>query len=340
MKYKLLSVNTAGFNINIGDYIQALASSQFLPHIDGFISREELNTYSGEETKVIMNGWFMHKPENWPPSNSIVPLFVAFHINTYTKGKMLSKTGIDYLKSNGPIGCRDFYTRDLLLKYNIKAYFSGCMTLTLGKNYYAKEKEDKCYFVDPVISVKWNKLKLLKNLPYYILHKEDIDKLSSNIEIGLKGIRKYLRIVTFFREYSRYFSYDTIMNAEYITHESIEFSDKFPSDELLLNEAERLVKKYARAKLVVTSRIHCALPCLGLETPVIYIDGNNNFQSSCRLGGLKELFNVLKWEKGHLKSCFDVVGKFGIENTPQNKNSWVELRNNLVKTVKDFIENN
>lgn len=43
MKYKLLAVskfpNISG--VNIGDYVQALASSQFLPHIDGFIDRDE-----------------------------------------------------------------------------------------------------------------------------------------------------------------------------------------------------------------------------------------------------------------------------------------------------------
>ena len=50
MKYKLLAVskfpNISG--VNIGDYVQALASSQFLPHIDGFIDRDEdLKDYAG-----------------------------------------------------------------------------------------------------------------------------------------------------------------------------------------------------------------------------------------------------------------------------------------------------
>lgn len=41
MQYKLLSVEGER-ETNIGDYIQALASRQFLPHVDGFINREEL----------------------------------------------------------------------------------------------------------------------------------------------------------------------------------------------------------------------------------------------------------------------------------------------------------
>jgi hypothetical protein len=71
MKYKLLSAHTEK-TVNIGDYIQALASLQFLPSFDGFVEREGLNSYSEEECTVIMNGWFMHNPnlDSWP----IIPI--------------------------------------------------------------------------------------------------------------------------------------------------------------------------------------------------------------------------------------------------------------------------
>ncbi|WP_264821067.1 polysaccharide pyruvyl transferase family protein [Acinetobacter schindleri] len=38
-----------------------------------------------------------------------------------------------------------------------------------------------------------------------------------------------------------------------------------------------MLEKYSTAKLVITSRIHCALPCLAMGTPVIYINGFDNF---------------------------------------------------------------
>ncbi len=339
MKYKLLSVNTPGIRINIGDYIQALASAQFLPRIDGFVDREALDSYNDEDTKVVLNGWFMHKPEHWPPSKCIVPLFIAFHLNPFTNGKMLTSTGLEYFKSKEPIGCRDTYTRDLLLKNNIKAYFSGCVTLTLGRNFYTNNKEDKCYFVDPIVSIKWNKLGLLKNLVLYFFLKYKIDKLSPKISFGKrnKGIRRKVRLVSFYLEYSKYFTDDTIFNAEYIEHESVDFSIKFPSDEMLLREAENLVRKYSRARLVVTSRIHCALPCLGLETPVIYIDGITDPRSATRLDGLKELFNVLKWDKNHLWADFNFTKKISISNPPQNKKSWKPLCDNIAQRITDFI---
>lgn len=341
MKYKLLSVNTPGIRVNIGDYIQALASSQFLPHLDGFVNREALDSYNDEETKIVFNGWFMHNPEHWPPSKCIIPLFIAFHLNPFTGKKMLTQESIEYLKNNEPIGCRDTYTRDLLLGYNIKAYFSGCVTLTLGKKFHAEEKENKCYFVDPIVPIKWSKLELFKNLILYLLLKKKIDKLSPNISFGKikEGIKKKARLVSFYLEYSKYFTDDTIFNAEYIEHESADFSKKIISNEMLLEEAERLIKKYSRAKLVVTSRIHCALPCLGLKTPVIYVDGIKDPKSATRLEGLKELFNVLKWDNNHLIADFDFEKKFSLSNLPQNKDSWEHLCNNIEQRITDFIFN-
>ena len=58
---------------NLGDFIQSLAAKQFLPHVDEYINREELSEYNGKPVKMIMNGWYMMRPENWPPSEVIDP---------------------------------------------------------------------------------------------------------------------------------------------------------------------------------------------------------------------------------------------------------------------------
>ena len=36
------------------------------------------------------------------------------------------------------------------------------------------------------------------------------------------------------------------------------------------NIAKKLLDKYSKAKLVITSRLHGALPCLALNTPFIF----------------------------------------------------------------------
>ena len=43
-------------------------------------------------------------------------------------------------------------------------------------------------------------------------------------------------------------------------------------DKARFTEAYRLVEMYASAKLVITQRIHCALPCVAMGTPVIFIN--------------------------------------------------------------------
>lgn len=338
MKYKLLSISTEE-QVNIGDYIQALASSQFLPKIDGFIQREKLKDYDEEEAKVIMNGWYMHHPEQWPPSSKINPLFVAVHFNTLAKEVLFAPQSIEYLKSYSPIGCRDTYTRDLLCQRGVEAYFSGCMTLTLGYNYKSLDKEDKCYFVDPYFVTNWNFNTIIKNICYLILNWKPICIISSKYPEEKKGIRKKMILTTFYREYSRYFTKDTLINAEYICQQNKYYKDHFHSDEERLEEAERLVKKYAKAKLVVTSRIHCALPCLGLETPVIYIeDGNQTEASSCRLGGLRDLFTIAQWKNNRLILKFDIKGKISIHNTPSNKTLWKQYANKLIERCIRFID--
>lgn len=86
--------------INIGDYIQALAAAQFFDSIDTLIERERLDEYDGEKVKMIMNGWYMHHPEHWPPSPKIRPLFVAFHINSAVRSGLLTPPGASIISGN------------------------------------------------------------------------------------------------------------------------------------------------------------------------------------------------------------------------------------------------
>jgi hypothetical protein len=162
--------------VNIGDYIQSIAARLFYDTVDIFLEREELNNYNGNfKIKAILNGWFMHNPGNWPPSENIIPKITSFHITPDNAPFMLRQDGVAYLKKHGPVGCRDFWTKTLLDKYGVPCYFSGCLTLTLGRKYKEAVKDGKIYFVDlpvkrpgiktavsyiPIIMASW--LKILK----------------------------------------------------------------------------------------------------------------------------------------------------------------------------------
>ena len=345
MKYKLLAVskfpNISG--VNIGDYVQALASAQFLPHIDGFLDRDEdLKDYDGEPCKVIMNGWYMHLPQNWPPSDLIDPLFVAFHLNSGVKKELLSPASISYLKSHQPIGCRDLNTMELLRNNGVEAYFSGCMTLTLGEKYHSEEKDGKTYIVDPIINAYLDMNQILKAISILLRHPQGMLKLFHKKELHLHNGRNFVKEIIkkalFYKEYSRVFGRNLVMNSTYVTQESMYYKVHFKSDGERLTEAERLVKMYAKAQLVVTSRIHCALPCLGLETPVIYLEKMDDIEESkCRLGGLRELFNIVQVNHGTLMPQFDTALPITVTHHPSNKDIWRSLANDLKHRCREFI---
>lgn len=349
MKYKLLSVSEyskkhpADVGVNIGDYIQALASSQFYPTIDGFLDRDtDLKKYTGEECKMIMNGWYMKEPENWPPSNKIHPLFVAFHINSIAKDHLLSAESLKYLKQHEPIGCRDKRTVEILKEKGVDAYFSGCMTLTLGYKYANSEKDGKIYIVDPIYDGNITATTLTKGFGIILRHPQKIFRLvfgkKLNLQNGRNVLMNLFKVALFYREYATVFGDNTVMQAIYITQDSLYYKDHFKSDSERLSEAERLIRQYAKAGLVITSRIHCALPCLGLGTPVVYLEKVNDSETSlCRLDGLKELFNVVQVDKGKLRPLYPTTMPITTLNAPKNKRNWRPLSQELISRCREFI---
>ena len=195
MKFKLLSVRGRK-ECNIGDYIQALAASQFLPSIDGFVNREKLKDYDGDECTMIMNAWYLHDYSQWPPSEKINPLFVSVHFNSSALEGLMSDESIAYLKKYAPIGCRDYYTAQHLKNKGVDAYFSACLTLTLGHRFKSVEKDEKCYFVEPSFKVDKSYFTLLYNSLYLIFNWSKIHKIAKKYPKKQGFFRKRLGLVT------------------------------------------------------------------------------------------------------------------------------------------------
>lgn len=140
---------------NIGDYIQSLAGSLFFDEIDRYIDREDVSKIENStQIHTIMNAWWMWS-KNWPPSPSISPLYVSLHIAPNASNHMLSAEGIKHFKLHEPIGCRDKNTEQMLLKKGINAYFSGCLTLTIGKqgNLITEKKSNEVIICDPYYNI-------------------------------------------------------------------------------------------------------------------------------------------------------------------------------------------
>lgn len=335
--YSLLAVSTPS-SINIGDYIQALASKQFLPKVDSYIEREHLKDYDGVETNMIMNAYYMHDGSQWPPSSNINPLFVAVHINKLVQNQMLSEEGIRYFKQHEPIGCRDLETERVLKACGVDSYFSGCMTLTLGRNYKTGEKNGKVYFVDVRLPIKGRKEQLvlmIKSLFYFNLIKTIAKKMSYTKHSKREMLGAWIRSAKLYFSFRRLTGDSLLTNAEYLTQED-EMYNQLSTNDARISAAEELVMKYARASLVVTSRIHCALPCIAVETPVYYVyDNNMPYQSKCRLDGLVQLFNVIYWDGKHLTS--DIIKKISLDTIVPNKDDYKKYSSRLIRTCESFI---
>lgn len=275
--------------MNIGDYIQSLAAKQFLPSIDEFVDRDQLGEYNGDNINMIMNAWYYIWKKNRIFSKKIRPLLVAIHINNPEE---ITFDTLKYFKENEPIGCRDYQTRDFLKRNNIKAYFSGCMTLTLGETYKISDNErtNDIYFVNYKLGKKENRL------------------IDTNIQNILKEFPK--------------------CKIHYKTH-------IYPLSKNYLGalyEAENLIKEYAKAKLVITENIHCALPCLSLGTPVILIIPEFDKK---RFYGLINLLNYIgKDDKGNFKSRINRDNNGNIVNT----NDYQIYANRLKNICMEFMQ--
>ena len=100
---------------NIGDYIQSVAQEQYWNNIDCYVEREKIASFhSKEKTNLIMNGWFMWNAEQFPPSESINPFFISFHLSPSVSSRLLTPASIAYFKKYEPIGCRDIGTQKIL----------------------------------------------------------------------------------------------------------------------------------------------------------------------------------------------------------------------------------
>ena len=291
---------------NLGDYIQSIATKELVGKKIIAVDREKLNVYNGPFLNLIMNGWFMENPKNWPPSKKIRPLFVSFHLNPIAEKRMLSDSGIKYFKNHEPIGCRDTYTQKILSDKGIKTYFSGCLTLTL-KNKNKKHKRDGILVLSaldrmiPKININNFLIQFFKFPKKYWEYKKSKNKLNAFI-----SNQKYLKVIT--------------------KSQIIDINEYSEKERILL--AEKQLDLISKSKLVITSRIHTALPAISLGVKVIFLtDGLDHINQKSRLEGLSDYFYCCKTSdlrNLNLKVIFP-------------KKEHREISNDLIEKINQFI---
>lgn len=320
MEYGVFSYEEDSAGFNLGDYVQSLAAAQYLPKVDHHIVRDRLAEYEGPKTAVIMNGWFTHKPQDWRPSDAIAPFFTSFHLNSEIYDVFLQGPALEYLKLHQPIGCRDHRTAQYLNDAGIEAYFSGCLTLTLN-NYAVPDNErgSDVYVIDPFF-----------NYP-------DLQTMFRSKTHLVSAIRNkdFLRLGKAKELLQACCDSDLLEQAHFETH--ILPGKKYSVEEKF-EMAEAQLKKYAKAKLVITSRIHCALPCLAMGTPMIFLSAFNKDLDTCRFDGIEDLFRKVEFKAdGSFDANFDLDGKISTSTKLSNLDAHKEIAAKLRASCESFI---
>lgn len=262
----------SGFNL--GDYIQGLAVRQFLPRVDKLIPRDAISEYRGPLMRLVCSGWFGPIQGGWTPSKDIIPLFISFHLSPRHANAALSSESKAYLSLHGPVGCRDEATVSLLRAHGIDAYFSGCLTLTLRSNSGIDGTRKGVFLVDPFVN----------------------DPFRKSIGGALRGVTRAASSGRLWAALRASLSLPGRLpsslwkRAQSLSHQ---ISCKHLTEEDKFDLAAARLNVYAKAETVITSRLHCALPCLAFGTPVIFINGYFEAGDTSRMQGLIDLLDRL-----------------------------------------------
>ena len=241
---------------NIGDYIQTKAVIDMIHPINyKVLDRESLHKFKGPKILSIINFRYMESTNNWPPNNNISPLFISFHINPTAEKELLKPESLNYLKQYEPIGCRDTYTQNLLQKNGVKSYHSSCITTTFNRDKYITNKGKPEGIVvigafdrlNPSIDFSSTYRFLLTLIKYpihklkYLIKKQSFENHLRNQNIVVKRCHQITK-------------------------------RKISSHNQGLKFANDMLKEIAKSEIIITSRIHAALPALAMGLKVIFIN--------------------------------------------------------------------
>ncbi|GAA5818668.1 MAG: polysaccharide pyruvyl transferase family protein [Methanobrevibacter sp. CfCl-M3] len=96
--------------------------------------------------------------------------------------------------------------------------------------------------------------------------------------------------------------------------------------------AEYFLFLYQTAHSIVTSRLHCVLPSLSFETPVLLIKTEGKYQKS-RYSGLEDL--VRHTTEVEYKNNYKL---FDVDFPGENPKEYLNLRANLIKTITEYSQ--
>lgn len=114
-------------------------------------------------------------------------------------------------------------------------------------------------------------------------------------------------------------------------HFNVNIADRFKN-------VEEILTLYQNALCVVTTRLHCALPCLAMGVPVLLLIDNKSVKdegSIRRFDIFIDLLHTCTVDEFRNRSfAYDLI------NPPNNSNLYVRYRDSIIENVRRFVDKN
>lgn len=229
--------------VNLGDPIQSYAVKLLYKEM-GIkdediipVPRYDIENYDGEECICVVNTCSTY--EELAYDSHFMPPSNKVHVIPFSLhiNREIGEKEAEFYRNCLDVGCRDVFTVNALSALGANAYLTGCITLTFPKRSVAYDESADKVYLIDV-QPEFKKL-----IPSHLL----------NGAIELSSIHRFAII------------HDS---NRMTTQEAMEFHT-------MGEERIELLKK--TAKLVITSRLHAASPCLAMGIPVIMTKHDDRF---------------------------------------------------------------
>ena len=142
--------------------------------------------------------------------------------------------------------------------------------------------------------------------------------------------RKKISLVDIEEDIIKKVKENTEMDIEVLSHSINQIEAEKMTVEERMNKVENLLKKYQEARLVITNRLHVALPCVALGTPVIVL--HKEFFDEDRLGTFFNLFTNYQ-DTDFLNMDISNI----IEKPRANSKEFIKIKRSINKACRNFI---
>jgi hypothetical protein len=282
--------------INIGDDIQSIAVKKFLPSDAVAIDREFISEFEyPTKVKTVVSGWFMHERKSY------WDLAAAPPEKSWPPSPMID-----------PFFISIHITRTFL------------DTIFSEKNITYLQEHSPIGARDLFTLEELQK----RNIPSYLSQ-----CLTLTLENHFAERNDCIYLVDLDERAVNYIKSKVTSPTIIITHGKPLLQMLSPQHRL--KYAEYILDLYRKAKCVVTTRLHAAMPCLAFKTPVLMISSIDKNGLDCRFDGLVD----------HVKHCSreelcNGEIDYDFDNPPENPKTYLPIRENLIKLMTEWVQKN